>query len=163
MTPARALMVNYTEPTSMGAISLVGSRSLAGTLGAVADFNKAGVSIVVNGGTEMAEVAARQFPQARLVTLDINEDPLGPVIEGKAHGAVIISPVARLTVATSSDKLFLPTGAELVTASAALAVRKGDPDFLNFLNAWLTYHRETGWTRERYDYWFHSTEWLKLL
>ena len=34
---------------------------------------------------------------------------------------------------------------------------------VNFLNAWLTYHREAGWTLERYDYWFQSTDWLKLL
>jgi polar amino acid transport system substrate-binding protein len=71
--------------------------------------------------------------------------------------------VARLTVGASGGALFQPSGSELVTASTALAVRKGDPDFLSFLNAWLTYHRETGWTLERYDYWFQSTAWLALL
>lgn len=163
ITPARALLVNYSQPTSMGAVSLIAGRALAGTLTTTADFNKPTIAIVVNAGTEMEEVAARQFPQAKLVKVDINEDPLTPVLEGKAHGAVVMSPVARLTVAASKDALFQPTGSDLVTASAALAVRKGDPDFLNFLNAWLTYHRETGWTLTRYDFWFQSTEWLKLL
>ena len=163
ITPARALLVNYSQPTSMGAVSLIAGRALAGKLTTAADFNTPNISIVVNGGTEMEEVAARQFPQAKLVRIDINDDPLAPVLEGKAHGAVVMSPVARLTVAASQDALFQPSGSELVTASAALAVRKGDPDFLNFVNAWLTYHREAGWTRERYDYWFQSTDWLKLL
>ncbi|MDH4065722.1 MAG: transporter substrate-binding domain-containing protein, partial [Acidobacteriota bacterium] len=163
VTPARAMMVNYTEPTSMGAVSLIGGRPLAASLGTVADFNKPEVSIVVNAGTEMEEVASRTFPEARLLKIDINDDPLAPVLEGKAHGAVVMSPVARVTVAASGDRLFLPTGSDLVTASAALAMRKGDPDFLNFLNAWLTYHRETGWTLERFDYWFRSTDWIKLL
>lgn len=163
VTPARALLVNYTQATSMGAVSLVGGRKLAGTLTSAADFNKPGVSVVVNAGTGMEDVAARQFPQATLVRIGIDEDPIAPVLDGKAHGAVIMSPVVRLTVAASREALFLPVGSELQTASAALAVRKGDPDFLNFLDAWLTYHRETGWTLERYEYWFQSTDWLKSL
>jgi polar amino acid transport system substrate-binding protein len=163
ITPTRALMVNYSQPTSMGAVSLIGGRKLAGSLARAAEFNKPDVSIVVNAGTEMEEAAARHFPNAKLVKVDINDDPLAPVLEGKAHGAVIMSPVARITVAASQDALFQPDDSELVSASAALAVRKGDPDLLNFLNAWLTYHRETGWTRERFEYWFESTDWLKLL
>jgi polar amino acid transport system substrate-binding protein len=163
ITPTRALLVNYSQPTSMAAVSLIAGRSLAGKLTTAADFNAPGVSIVVNAGTEMEEAAARQFPRATLVKRDINDDPLTPVLEGKAHGAVVMSPVARLTIAASKDALFQPSGSELVTASAALAVRKGDPDFLNFLNAWLTYHRETGWTPGRYQYWFQSTDWLKRL
>ncbi len=44
-----------------------------------------------------------------------------------------------------------------------MAMRKGDFDFLNFVNSWLAYHRGSGWVVERYDYWFRSTNWLKLL
>jgi polar amino acid transport system substrate-binding protein len=163
ITPSRALLVNYSQPTSLGAVSLIAGRARAGTFTDAADFNKPGVTIAVNGGTEMEEVAARRFPQATLLKVDIADDPLAPVLEGKAHGAVLMSPVARLTVGASGGALFQPSGSELVTASTALAVRKGDPDFLSFLNAWLTYHRETGWTLERYDYWFQSTAWLALL
>jgi polar amino acid transport system substrate-binding protein len=163
ITPTRALMVNYSQPTSMGAVSLIGGRKLAGSFARAADFDKPGISIAVNAGTEMEEVAVRRFPNATLVKVEINDDPLTLVLEGKAHGAVIMSPVARLTVAASQDALFQPDDSELVSASAALAIRKGDPDFLNFLDAWLAYHRETGWTRERFEYWFESTDWLKLL
>jgi polar amino acid transport system substrate-binding protein len=163
ITPARALLVNYSQSTSMAAVSLIGGRTRGGALKDAGDFNKPEVSIVVNAGTEMEEVALRRFPRATLVKVGIEDDPLAPVLEGKAHGAVVMSPVAPLTVAASREALFLPSGGDLVTASTALAVRKGDPDFLNFLNAWLTYHRESGWTQERYEYWFRSTEWLKLL
>lgn len=163
LTPARAMLVNYSQPTSTGAVSLVGARSVAATLAVVADFDAAGVTIAVNAGTEMEEVAARRFPRATLVRLDINADPLEAVLSGKAQAAVIMSPLAAVTVATNGERLFLPKDGELVAASTAMAVRKGDPDVLNFLNAWLTYHRESGWLRERYDYWFKSTDWLKRL
>jgi len=163
ITPARALMVNYTQPTSRGAVSLVASRTMAGASKRAEDFNRPDVSIVVNQGTGMEELAARRFPRARLVRIDINDEPLAAVLEGKAHAAVVMSPAVRVIVQASGAALFLPEGAELEAASAALAVRKGDPDFLNFLNAWLTYHTETGWLMERYDYWFTSTEWTGRL
>jgi len=65
--------------------------------------------------------------------------------------------------ALRADRLFLPAGSEMQTGSAAMAMRKGDVDFLNLVNSWLAYHRESGWVTERYDDWFGSTDWLKLL
>ena len=38
-------------------------------------------------------------------------------------------------------------------ASVAMAVRKGDHDFLTFLNTWLTVHRAEGWLDERALHW----------
>jgi len=163
ITPARAMLVNYSEATSMAAVHLIGGRPLAASLTSAADFNTPDVSLVVNTGTGMEEAAARQFPRAKLIKVGIDDDPLAPVMEGKAHGAVVMSPVPRVTVAAASDKLFLPSGSEMQSGSAALAMRKGDFDFLNLVNSWLAYHRESGWVTERYDYWFRSTDWLKLL
>ena len=40
----------------------------------------------------------------------------------------------------------------------AIAVRKGDPDFLSFLNTWLDIQREQGWAQERARYWATSQE-----
>ncbi len=163
ITPARALMVNYTQATSKGAVSLVAGRATAGTFTRAEDFNRPEVSLVVNQGTGMEELAARRFPRARLIRVDINDEPLAPVLEGKAHAAIVMSPAVRVMVQASGNALFLPEGGELEAASAALAVRKGDPDLLNFLDAWLTYHKETGWLTERYDYWFMSTDWTTRL
>jgi polar amino acid transport system substrate-binding protein len=34
-----------------------------------------------------------------------------------------------------------------------MAVRKGDPDWLSFLNTWLDLQREQGWLDERARHW----------
>ena len=41
----------------------------------------------------------------------------------------------------------------------AFAIRKGDPDFLAFLNNWIINNREEGWLETRYDYWFGGRDW----
>ena len=39
------------------------------------------------------------------------------------------------------------------------AVRKGDPDALAFFNSWITAKANTGWLKERHDYWFRGDDW----
>ena len=163
ITPARAMLVNYTEPTSRVAVHLLGGRALAGALKTADDFNRPNVTIVVNGATAMENVAARRFPKATLLKIDINDDPMQPVLEGKAHGAIVMTPIPGVVVAASGDKVFLPEGSALQEGPTAAAVRKGDADFLNFLNSWLAFQRADGWLAERSDYWFKSSDWLKLL
>jgi polar amino acid transport system substrate-binding protein len=57
--------------------------------------------------------------------------------------------------------LFLPLGKPLSSTFTAMGVRKGDPDFLNYLNTWLAFQRDEGWLGERTAYWSSATEWMK--
>ena len=62
-----------------------------------------------------------------------------------------------------------PVAVEWRESDSGAAERSNDAsaiarcDFPELRHAWLAYHRESGWALERYDYWFRSTDWLKLL
>jgi polar amino acid transport system substrate-binding protein len=159
ITPARALVVNFTEATSVGAMHLVASKALSGSAKSVDDFNKPDVKLVVTAGTSQEAVAARTFPRATLVKVAIDADPLAPVLDGKANALIVTTPTPYLVVRQAPDKLFQPLEQPLQVTRAAMAIRKGDADFLNFLNSWLTFHREGGWLDERERYWL-GTDWL---
>jgi polar amino acid transport system substrate-binding protein len=45
----------------------------------------------------------------------------------------------------------------------AMAVRKGDPDFLNFLNNFIRQYKNDGRWQQSYDKWIKSNEWQKDL
>ena len=45
----------------------------------------------------------------------------------------------------------------------AWAIRKNDPDFLEWLNNFLGELRKDGRYEEIYNKWFNSTEWLKYV
>mgnify|MGYP002064151434 CR=1 FL=1 len=45
----------------------------------------------------------------------------------------------------------------------AWAVRKGDPDFLNWLNNFLRQIKNDGRYDQIYNKWIKSTEWIKLI
>ena len=65
---------------------------------------------------------------------------------------------ADAVVASAPRRWFLPSPEPLARTSAGMAVRKGDPDFLAFLNTWLDMQRESGWLAERARHWATSTE-----
>jgi polar amino acid transport system substrate-binding protein len=161
ITPARALVVNFTQPTSVGAVYLVASTSLAAGMKARQDFNRPDVRIVVYAGSSQEGLAASLFPQATLVKIEGDADPLQPLVDGKAHAVLVTTPTPQLIVSHAPDKLFLPFADALQTTTTAAAIRKGDADFLNFLDSWIAFRQEDGWLRERQHYWFQTTEWTK--
>lgn len=161
ITPARALVVNFTQPTSVGAIHLVAGKSLASALKSRQDFNRPDVRLVVFAGSSQEALASRLFPNATLVRVEGDADPLAPVLEGKAHAVLVTTPTPQLVVAHSPERLFLPLAEPLQTTTTAAAIRKGDADFLNFLDSWIAFRQESGWLSERQQYWFRTTDWLK--
>jgi polar amino acid transport system substrate-binding protein len=161
ITPARALVMNFTDSTSVEAVHLVAGKPLAAAMRTREDFNRPDVRIVVYAGTIQEGLAARLFPRAQVVKVEGDADQVTPVIEGKAHAALLTTPTPDLVVRTAPDQLFLPSGSALQTTATAGAIRKGDPDFLNYLNAWLAFQRQSGFIEERTTYWFKSAEWLK--
>ncbi len=163
ITPARALVMNFTESTSVEAVHLVAGKPLAAAMKTREDFNRPDVRIVVYAGTIQEGLAARLFPRAQVLKVDGDADQITPVIEGKAHAALLTTPTPDLVVRTAPDQLFLPSGSALQSTATAAAIRKGDPDFLNYLNSWLAFQRQSGFVDERTNYWFKSAEWLKKM
>jgi polar amino acid transport system substrate-binding protein len=161
ITPARALVVNFTQPTSVGAIHLVAGKSLASAMKSRQDFNRPDVRLVVFAGSSQEALASRLFPNATLVKVEGEADPLAPVLEGKAHAVLVTTPTPQLVVAHSPERLFLPLAEPLQTTTTAAAIRKGDADFLNFLDSWIAFRQESGWLSERQQYWFRTMDWMK--
>jgi len=163
ITPARALVMNFTESTSVEAVHLVAGKPLAAAMKTREDFNRPDVRIVVYAGTIQEGIAARLFPRAQVIKVEGDADQLTPVLDGKAHAALLTTPTPDLVVRTAPDQLFLPSGSALQTTATAGAIRKGDPDFLNYVNSWLAFQRQSGFIEERTTYWFKSAEWLRKM
>jgi polar amino acid transport system substrate-binding protein len=151
MTTERAMLINFTDPTVNEGVYLIANKALAGNKRQLADFNQPGVKIAVYSNTAQEKLARRILPNAKIVRVDGNE--VSVVAKGDAHAALVptLAPAALLQMAPT--KLFLPRELPLSYTPAAFGVRKGDPDFLNFLNTWLTLRRGEGWLEERARFW----------
>lgn len=159
MTVQRALVVNFTAPTVHDGVYLVASQAKAPGKTSLADFDQPGMTVAVYAGTQQEALARKLLPKARL--LATADDPLQLVLQGQAQAALAPTLSPQTLLQAAPGQLYLPRTAPLASTPAAMAVRKGDPDFLHLLNTWLTLQRDSGWLDERVLFWSNSAQWPK--
>ncbi len=161
ITPERNLTVNFTLPYANSGIHLVANKELAAGFKSLEDFDKPEITLAVRRGATPATAAKRLMPKATLRQFD--EDALAPqeVLNGKAHAFVTSTPTPAFEALKHPDKLFLPIPEPFVQGAEGFALRKGDPDALNFFNNWILLRQQDGWLKERHDYWFKTRDWAR--
>nr|WP_237559965.1 transporter substrate-binding domain-containing protein [Desulfohalovibrio reitneri] len=155
----RAKKVNFSIPYNYTGMAIVASKEKAEGFDELADFNKSGVVIAARTGTTAAKAARKHMPQADLLLFDQEPQAVQELLNGNAHAFVSTAPKPGFEAAKHPEKLFLPFSGTFTKEPNAMAVRKGDPDTLNYLNSWIRAVAAEGWFMERFKYWFESRDW----
>ncbi len=159
ITPQRNLTVNFTTPYAHSGQQMVANKALADGF-AVDDFNAAGVTIACRRGATPCNAAQKIFPKADLARFDDDAQAFQEVVNGNAHAMISSAPKPRFWMRNYPEKLFMPTEENLTTGDEAFALRKGDPDALNFFSNWILVNTSNGWLQERHDFWFRAQTWV---
>lgn len=146
-TLSRALSANFTDSyLNTGQIVLLSASKAPGKdVTGYSELNQSNVVLSVQLGTT-GETAARDFfPSAQIRTFENAQLALQEVVDGQAD-AIVFDDVFLKPQAVnvgSAGILCCPRGnpAALTEEPIALAIRKGDPDFLTYLNFFI---REAG-------------------
>lgn len=158
--PARNLKVNFSSPYEFSGMSLVASIEAAPSLSSLADFNKPEIILSAKTGATSVAAAKKHMPKATVRMFDDEAQALQEVLNGRAHAMVASAPFPEQQAIRNKDKLYLPLQGETFTKEPiGFAIRKGDHDFLNFLNNWVLVAGAEGWLAERYAYWFKTMDW----
>ena len=164
ITPDRNLSVNFTAPYATDDLGLAASRKLAGDFKTIEDFNKPGVKLAVRRGAAPTIAVIRKFfPRATMVEFDDDSLALEEVLNARAHGVLAGEPRPTFWRLDHPDAIVQPLDRPLLVNARAIALRRGDPDSLNFFNNWILVHTLDGWLQERRDYWFKSRKWTELV
>ncbi len=159
MTPARNLTVNFSDSYSGTGMYLTANTGNSAGLSTVEDFNKPEITIAVMRGSTTATVAQRFFPNAEIRQLDDQALMVQEVVNGNANAFLASAPRPQFEVLANPDKLAIAIEDPLSQSAEGMAIRKGDPDFLNFLNNWIFLRSRDGWMQQRHDYWFQTRDW----
>ena len=164
--PARGLKINFTRPTSSFDHSIVANTTLTEALTTLEAFNSPSVTFAARRRTTAAFLIEDLFPDAMAVLFDTDDELFQAVLDGDAHAAVTYEPTPFQWIEANPTVLYRPFDEELAKTPGAIALRKGDPDAVNFLNGWITANSEedgSGWLEERWAYWFETREWADQL
>jgi polar amino acid transport system substrate-binding protein len=155
ITPQRNLTVNFTIPYANSGQQMAANKALAGSFTSTAQFNDAKVTIACRRGATPCQLAEKMFPKATLRQFDDDAQAFQEVINGNAHAMISSAPKPAFWAEANPDKIFLANnGQNLSRGDEAFALRKGDPDALNFFSNWILVNTSNGWLKERHDYWF---------
>lgn len=158
ITPGRNLTVNFTIPYAHSGQQMVANRELAEGF-SVEDFNASDVIISCRRGATPCNIVQDMFPKAKSARFDDDAQAFQEVVNGNAHAMISSAPKPRFWADKNPEKLFMPTDDNLTTGDEAFALRKGDPDALNFFSNWIVVNTSNGFLKNRHDYWFKTQTW----
>lgn len=159
ITPERALQVYFTNPYASSGISIATNIKLTADFASIESLNSANVAIGVIGGTVSEDAARQLFPKASIKTFTAENQAEDALVKGLLHAFVRSEPVPHFMALRHPKEVDVPINKPLIATREAFAVRRGDNDFVNFLNAWIVARDADAWLTSTHKYWFESLNW----
>ncbi len=159
ISPERALHVNFSHPYATTGITMAVNRETTILASRLEDFDDPEYRLATVAGSEAAELASRIFPQAELVEFESIEQASAALLDADADAYLEDEPVPTFLALENPSTIDVPLSGPLVQRRAGFAVNKQDPDFLAFLNAWITAREADTWLPTIHNYWFKSLLW----
>ena len=164
ITQQRNLKINFANPYIVVGQTVLMQQDLKGKVTSVKDLDKPEYTIATKLGVT-GEIATRKFfKKAKIVTFETEADAAAEVLNGKAHAFVYDQPYNVLFMSDKGKGRLIHLDKPLTYEPLGWAVRKGDPDFLNWLNNFLRQMQEDkvlNFHENLYNKWLVDTNWLK--
>ena len=161
ITAERALRVNFSRPTAESGVSIATNTSMTQEIRTLNDLNGPEITIAVVKDTLAYSVSETLFGKAKIKVFANAAQAGQAVVDGEAHAYLASLTQAKFLALNNSDKIDLPVSKPLLASKEALAIKKGEQELLNFLNAWVTARQADRWIATTRDYWFETLEWAE--
>jgi len=159
ITPARALQVSFSRPVAESGVGIATNTSMTQDIKRLDELNSAGITIAVVDGTLAHSVTQTLFDQANIKVFATAVQAGKACVDGEAHAYLASLTQAKFLALNNSGKVDLPIRDPLLASKEAIAIRKGEQELLNFLNAWVTARQADQWIATTRNYWFDTLEW----
>lgn len=163
ITPERALHVNFSRPYADSGTTLATHLESTADVTSLEDLDDRAYRLAAISGSVGEELAKRIFPRAELVLFDDPDAASDALLEGGVNAYLEDEPVPTFLALEYPHDIDVPVSKPLLLTRSAFAVNKGDPDFLAFLNAWITAREADTWLPTIHGYWFKSLRWRTQL
>jgi len=161
ITPGRALQVNFTRPVADSGVSIATNIEKTKDIKRLEELNSPDITIAVVNKTLAYSVTQTFFDKANIKVYADGGKAGEAVVKGDAHAYLASLTQTRFLALNNGDKVDLPIEEPLLASREAIAVRKGQQELLNYLNAWVTARRADRWIATTRDYWFETLEWAE--
>lgn len=124
-------------------------------------LNQPGIVITTVANTLAEYVSQTLFDRAKITVFPNKDLAEKALLEDRAHAYLASMPEVRFLALRHTGKVDVPIAKPLLASSEALAVKKGEQEFLNYLNAWVTARQTDRWLAIAHEHWFGTLSWTQ--
>lgn len=161
ITPQRAVHVNFSNPYAEGGIAIAAHTANTASVAGLQDLDDERYTVAVVEDSVAFELARRALPRASIRVFESIADASAALVAGDVDAYLEDEPVPTFLALDNPETVDLPLPQPLLPSPQGFAVRKGDPDFLAYLNAWITARTADTFLPSTKRYWFESVQWRR--
>ncbi len=161
ITQERNLKVNFVNPYIVVGQTILIAKKHAGKIKSYKDLNNPKYTVTSKLGTTGEQATKRLIPKARYKSFETEPEAAMEVINGRADAFVYDLPFCAVFFAQKGQGKLAFLDKPLTFEPLGWAIKKGDPDFLNWLNNFLSQAKGDGRYDRIYNKWITGNEWIK--
>ena len=163
ITQERNLKINFVNPYIIVGQTILISKKLEGKVKSYRDLNNKKYTVVSKLGTTGEQATKRLIPKANYKSFETEPEAAMEVINGRADAFVYDLPYCSVFFAQKGQGKLVFLDKPFTFEPLGWAVKKGDPDFLNWLNNFLRQVKGDGRYDRIYNKWIIGTDWVKTV
>jgi polar amino acid transport system substrate-binding protein len=160
ITPERNLQVNFCDPYVVIGQSVLLAQKNKDVITSYEQLNDAKYTIATKLGTTGDLAAHRFMPKAKIRQYETEAEGALEARNGRADAFVYDLPY-NVVYSAQYPGALIHLATPFTREPLGWAVRKGDPDFINWLNNFLRVIKDDGTYDALYGKWFEKTVWLQ--
>ena len=163
LTQQRNLTINFAQPYIVIGQSILLRKELAGEVKSYKDLNNAKYTVGSKLGTTGEQATKRMIGKAKYISYETEQEGVLEAVNGKIDAFIYDMPYNAVAVGQKGQGKIVHLDTAFTYEPLAWAVRKGDPDFLNWLNNFMNQVKNDGTYEKIYKKWFVNDAWMKEL
>lgn len=137
ITQSRNLQINFADPYIVVGQAIILNKNLKGKVNSYKDLNDPKYTVASRIGTTGEMATKRMIPKAKYKSFDKEADGAMDVVNGQADAFIYDLPFGVVFMAQHGNGKAILLDKPFTYEPLGMGIRKGDPDFLNYLNNFL--------------------------
>ena len=163
LTQERNLKIGFSDPYVVIGQSILIKKNIADQVKSYRDLNNAKYKVASKLGTTGEQATRRMIPKAAYISFETEQEGVMDLVNGKIDAFVYDLPYMAIANAQKNNGSLVFLDQPFTYEPIAWGIRKGNPDFTNWLNNFLAQIKSDGTYDKLYKKWFLSDSWLKQL
>ncbi len=161
LTQERNMTINFAQPYILIGQSILLKKEFAGEVTSYKDLNDPKYTVGSKLGTTGEQATKRMISKAKYISYETEQEGVMELVNGKIDAFIYDLPFNAIAFSQKAQGKLVHLDQPFTREPLAWAIRKGDPDFLNWLNNFMSQVKYDGVYEKIYNKWFRDDAWLK--